>query len=112
MKTVTINGTEYFLGSIKTGIGRRMKDKYTDTTDYNVAFVAESLKSGGFADATPDWVDENVDYFNGGFNEVLMKAFEANGFKVEQPKLEQVQSGEGQPPVEAAESITTTSTAA
>lgn len=107
MKTITINEVEYKFGAIKVGIGRKLKDQFPDPTDYNVAFVAESLKQGGMAEATPQWVDENVDYFTGGFNKFLAAAFEANGFKVETPKM-----GEGQPSVETAESTSDTSTQA
>lgn len=94
MKTVTINGAEYTLGSIKSGVGRKMQDKYPDASERNVAWIAESLKSGGFAESTPQWVDENVDWFM--FNDLLIAAFEASGFKTETPKV-----GEEVPPVEA-----------
>lgn len=107
MKTETIDGTEYKFGPIKTGVGRKMKDQCPDTTEYNIAFVAESLKAGGMTDMSPEWVDANINYFTGDFNKFLAAAFEANGFKVEVPKV-----GEGQPPVEAAESTSTTSTSA
>lgn len=98
--TATINGAEYTFGSIKAGVGRKLKEKYPDTGDFNVALIAASLNAGGMPEATPAWVDENVDYFvDGAFNKFLTAAFEANGFKVEVP-----QSGEGQPsPVAAAE---------
>lgn len=109
-KIVTISDKSYTFASIKTGTGRKMKDLFPDPNEYNVAFVAESLKAGGNADATPDFVDGEFDYFTGDFNKALAAAFEANGFKVEVPK-----SGEDKPPVEAvptAESITSTSTSA
>lgn len=97
MTTTTIKGTEYNFGSIKAGIGRKLKEKYPDTGDFNVALIAESLKAGGMPEASPQWVDDNVDYFlDGVFNQFLIAAFEANGFKVEKP-------GEAKPPVEAAE---------
>jgi hypothetical protein len=95
---VIINGVSYPFGPIKAGVGRKLKEKYPDTGDFNVALIAESLKAGGAAYATPQWVDENVDYFlDGIFNQFLTAALEANGFKVEKPKV-----GEEQPPVEAA----------
>lgn len=99
MATATINGAEYTFGSIKAGVGRKLKEKYPDTGDFNVALIAASLNAGGMPEATPQWVDENVDYFlDGVFNQFLIAAFEANGFKVEKPK-----AGEEQPPVAAAE---------
>lgn len=98
MKTVTINGTEYVFGPIKAGVGRKLKEKYPETGDFNVALIAASLKAGGMEEATPQWVDDNVDYFlEGTFNQFLIAAFEVNGFKVETTKV-----GEGQPPAEAA----------
>lgn len=97
-KTETIGGKEYVFDSIKTGVGRKMKEKYPESSDYNVAFIAESLKAGGNEEATPELVDSEFAYFTGDFNLALAAAFEANGFKVEIPK-----SGEEKPPVEAAQ---------
>lgn len=105
MKTIQINDADITFGTIKVGIGRRMKTQYPDTEDYNVAFVAESLKAGGNTEATPEWVDANVNYFD--FNKYLAASFEANGFKVETPKV-----GEAKPPVEAVELTSDTSTQA
>jgi hypothetical protein len=96
--TRIINGKEYKFGSIKLGVGRHMKVKYPDAFDHNVAFVAESLKQGGMAEATPEWVDENVNFYTGEFSEFVSAAFAANGIKVEIPK-----PGGEAPPVEAAE---------
>jgi hypothetical protein len=96
-KTIAVNGAEYTLGTIKMGVGRRLKAKYPDPEDYNVAFVGESLKAGGNPDASYEWVDENLDYGNS-FIEFVSAAFEVNGFKLEKPK-----TGEDQPPVAAAE---------
>jgi hypothetical protein len=98
MTTVTINGKDYELGSIKAGVGRKLKAKYPDESDFGVAFLAESLKAGGFSEATPEWVDENLNYFDGQLNEAQIKAYQANGIKTEvKPKM-----GEARPPVEAA----------
>jgi hypothetical protein len=97
MNTVTISGADYTFGPVKTGVGRKLRKQYPDTGDFNVALIAESLKAGGMAEATPQWVDDNVDYFHV-FDQFLNATFEANGFKVETAKV-----GEEQPPVVAAE---------
>lgn len=95
MKSVTINGQSYALSVIKLGVGRRIKDQYPDPIQYNTAFVAESLKAGGFAEASAEWLEENCGYFE--FNQLVIAAYEANNVVLEKPK-----PGEGQPPVEAA----------
>jgi hypothetical protein len=97
MKTVTINGTEYTFGPIMTGVGRKLKEQYPDRVEHNIAFIAASLKAGGNAESTPEWVDENVPYYNI-FSEFLQAAFEANGFKAEIPK-----AGGAEPSSETAE---------
>lgn len=92
MDSIEINGKTYTLGVIKTGPGRKMQKQYPDPSDYNVAFLAASLKSGGLEEATPEWVDENIDFYPvvvGGqseFLQLLNKALEANGVKIEAPK--------------------------
>lgn len=106
MKTVTISGTEYTFGPIKLGVGRKLRAKYPDAEDFSVAFVAASLAAGGLTEATPEWVDENVDCFgNGGLTPYLTAAYEANGLSFSVPK-----PGEALPPSEAADSTSTTAT--
>lgn len=94
MKTVTINGTDYVLGVIKTGAARKLQDTTKNPSDFNVAFLSASLIAGGNAEATPQWIDDNLDYF-AVFNPLVAEALEVNGLKT--PK------GEGQPAPAAAE---------
>lgn len=103
----TIDGQAFTLGTIKLGVGRKLRKQYPDTEDFNIAFIVESLKAGGNADASTEWLEENVNYFNGDFNELLLEAFQVNGLNVEKPK-----PGEEMPPVEAVtvDSTSTTST--
>jgi hypothetical protein len=104
-KEIVIDEQLYVLGKIKTGVGRKLRETLADPKDFNVAFLAESLKAGGNPDATIEWVDANIDFFNT-FNTLVTAAYEVNGFKVAQPK-----AGEDQP-AEPAESTSITSTAA
>jgi hypothetical protein len=92
-RTVTINGVERTFGPIKIGIGRKLRAKYPDNEDYNVAFIAASLRAGGNEDATYEWVDENINFAES--LDYTRAAMEANGLEfkvVEMPK-----AGETQP---------------
>lgn len=88
-KTVTIEGRDYILGRIKTGAGRKIKSSKTDPSDFSVAFLAASLQSGGMTEATAEWVDDNIPFFNGEgkspFSELVTAAYEVNGYKVAAP---------------------------
>lgn len=100
MKTVSINGAEYTLASIKTGVGRKLKEKFPDNVDFNVALIAASFNAGGHPEITAEWIDENVDYF-GAFSQLLTDALEVNGLKVK--------TGEAQPAGAATELTSDTS---
>lgn len=106
--TRTICGSEYTFDNIRIGDARRLKQDNQNPSDYNVAFIAASLRAGGHAQATPDWVDNLPFFGDGGFNDMLRAANEACGFNVEEPK-----AGEAQPaeePAAAAASTSATST--
>lgn len=96
-QTVTIEGREYTLGRIKTGLGRKIKASKTDPSDFSVAFLAASLQSGGMTEATPEWVDDNIPFFNGAgqspFSELLTAAYAINGYKVAAPGESQPEPG-------------------
>lgn len=91
-KVVTIEGREYTLGRIKTGIGRKIKASKTDPSDFSVAFLSASLQSGGMTEATPEWVDDNIAFFDGAgqspFQQLLTEAYAVNGYKVAASKGE------------------------
>ena len=80
MKTVTINGTAYTLGIIKTGVARKLQDAIKNSSDFNVAFLSASLIAGGMPEATPEWIDDNLDYF-AVFNPLVVEALEVNGLR-------------------------------
>jgi hypothetical protein len=90
--TRTIAGTEYIFDNIRIGDARRMKKDYPEPSDYNVAFIAASLRAGGNAEASIEWVDANLPFFDGAFVELLGAAYEACGMK-----LEKQTPGEAQP---------------
>ena len=108
-KPITIEGREYILGRIKTGAGRKIKSSKTDPSDFSVAFLAASLKAGGMTEASPEWVDDNIPFFNGAgtspFSELVAAAYEVNGYKVAVPA-----KGEPLPEAGPAESTSTNST--
>jgi hypothetical protein len=80
-KTITINGKDYTLGVIKTGLGRKLQAHAKgDSSEFSVAFLAASLNAGGHKDATIEWVDDNIPFY-GAFNELWAAALELNGMK-------------------------------
>lgn len=102
MKTVTIGGNQYSMSLVKLGVGRKLKEENPDPEKFNDAFVVASLRSGGCTEASQEWLEENCGYFE--FNALIVAAYAANNVELAMPK-----SGEGQPPVEAAELTSTTS---
>jgi hypothetical protein len=92
-----IAGKEYIFDNIRIGDARRMKKDYPEPSDYNVAFIAASLRAGGMAEATTEWVDNNLPFFNGCFVECLAAAYEACGMKLNTAAKETAGPGEGQP---------------
>jgi len=96
-KTVTIDGQDYTLGVIKTGLGRKLRSRAgAEPSDFNVAFLAASLNAGGNPEATPEWVDENLPFF-GTFNVLWAAAIELNGLKA--PSTGDAQPEPGPAPV-------------
>lgn len=97
-KTVTINGEVYTLGTIKTGVGRKIHADNKSPDDINLALIVASLNAGGHPEVTPQWVDETVDYYGaGGYGDLLDKMLTVNGLKVEASK-----APGGEAPAEAA----------
>lgn len=110
-KVVTIEGREYTLGRIKTGVGRRLRASIADSSDYSVAMVSASLRAGGMPEATPEWVDENIPWFglekgieDSPFQQLLVETYAMHGYKMEFPR-----KGESQPEAGPAAGSTSTS---
>ena len=103
----TIAGRDLVFDNIRIGDARRMKKDYPDNADYNVAFIAASMRAGGMADATPEYVDREFPFFDGVFPALLGAAFEACGMKIEKPA-----EGEAQPAIAANQDPPAASTSA
>jgi hypothetical protein len=106
--TITIEEKEYAMDAIRMGASRKFET--LSGIDRGVHFIAASMQAAGHEEVTPEYIEANFPAYIDGepFIAVAMtKAYEANGFKT---KL--VKPGEALPPVAAAESTSSTSTAA
>ena len=76
-KTVTLDGTDYTVAPIRTGDAKQLRAKFETPEDYNIAFVAASLRAGGDSSVTPDSAAD-LAYFSV-FLPLLGAAMEVNG---------------------------------
>lgn len=102
-KTITLDGQDYTVAPIRTGDAKTMRASAAAVEDYNIAFVAASLKAGGDSSASIDSVS-NLPYF-AVFLPLLAAANEVNGL------VTPAGEGEAAPAPAAADSTSDSSTA-
>lgn len=79
-KTLTLDGQDYTVAPIRTGDAKALRAAASGAEDYNIAYLAASLRAGGDASASVDTVSD-LPYFHV-FLPLLGAANEVNGLTV------------------------------
>lgn len=100
-KTLKLDGQDYTLAPIRTGDAKSLRANAAAAEDYNIAYVAASLRAGGDSAASVEFVSD-LPYFHV-FLPLLGAANEVNGLVVPG-------EAEAAPATDAADSTSDTST--